>query len=240
MLNFLRKHQRIFFIVITVTIVISFCFFGTYSTLGHREEIPDREVVRGVNGAPIMQQELSVLCRLIENSPFDPIDLEKRGMPNFLNDGVIEKDFLNTGLGAMLAKNYFDALKPDLDLRQKKIRQFRPYAHPRAAQISAEAAWARFSPSLLTHLRMLKEKGEQATSETLAMMSQLYLDQASLPPTLLKQILTMQQSQLGVQPDPVLAHSDLGLFGFKSIEDWFGPCFISLIAQFILNVAQIA
>lgn len=240
MLNFLRKHQRIFFIVITATIVVSFCFFGTYSTLGQRETIPDREVVRGVDGTPIMQQELSVLCRLIENSPFDMIDWERRGMPNFLNDGVIEKDFLASGLAVMLAKSYFDEIKLDLDLRQQKIRQFRPYVHPRAAQVSAEGAWARFSPSLLEHLRMLKEKSEQATAETFALMSQLYLEQARMPPSILKQILTMQQNQMNVQPDPILANAELGLFGFKSIEDWFGPRFISLIAQFILNVAQIA
>jgi GcvH upstream region-like protein len=240
MLNFLRKHQRIFFVVITTAIVVSFCFFGTYSTLGSREEIPDREIVHGVNGSPIMQQELSALCRLIENSPFDHANWEKRGMPNFFNDGVIEKDFLATGLGVMLAKNYFDELKSDLDLRMKKIHQFRPYVHPRTIQISAEGTWARFSPSLLEHLRTLRTKSDQATTETLALMSQLYLDQARMPPNILKQILSMQQNQLNVPPDPVLANSDLGLFGFKSMEDWFGPKFISLISQFILNAAQIA
>jgi GcvH upstream region-like protein len=240
MLNFLRKHQRIFFIVITTAIVVSFCFFGTYGTMGNREEIPDKEVVRGVSGTTIMQQELSVLCRLIENSPYDHANWEKRGMPNFLNDGVIEKDFLATGLGVMLVKNYIDELKSDLDLRVKKVHQFRPYVHPRAMQISAEGAWARFYPSLLEHLRALKTKSDASTLETLALMSQLYLDQAQMPPHILKQILSMQQNQLSVPADPVLTNSDLGLFGFKSMEDWFGPKFISLIAQFILNAAQIA
>lgn len=240
MLNFLRKHQRVFFIVITITIVVSFCFFGTYSTFGQREEIPDREIVRGVNGAPIMQQELLALCRLIENSSLELMDLERREMPNFLNDGVIEKDFLDSGLGVMLATIYFDELKPDLDLRLKKIRQFRPYVHPYNPQISAEGSWGRFSPDLLNHLRQLKESGDQATTETVALMSQLYLEQASLPASLLKQMITMQQNQLGAQPDPVLVNSDLRLFGFKSMEDWFGPRFVSLIAQFILNAAQIA
>jgi GcvH upstream region-like protein len=241
MLNFLRKHQRIFFIVITAAIVVSFCFFGTYSTLGRSEDIPDKEVVRGVCGFPIMQQELSALCRLIETSPYVRMASERGGLPNFLNDGVIEKDFLATGLGAMLGKYYFDALRSDLDQRAKKIRQFRPYVHPRAAQISAEGAWARFSPTLLEHYRQLKDRTEPSTTaETLALMSQLYLDQASLPPEMLKQVLSMQQNQMGVQPDAVLVHSDLALFGFKSIEDWFGPRFVSLIGQFILNAAQLA
>ncbi len=240
MLNFLRKHQRIFFIVITTAIIVSFCFFGTYSTFGNRDEAPDRELVRGVGGAPIMQQELSALCRLIEHSPFDLTDGERSEMPNLLNDGVIEKDFLGNGLGVILAKQYFDEFQTDLDQRMHKIRQFRSYVHPRTIQISAEGAWSRFSPSLIEHLRALKEKSDPSTAETLALMSQLYLDQARMSPSILKQILNMQQNQLGAQPDPVLANSDLRLFGFKSIEDWFGPRFISLVGQFILNAAQIA
>ncbi|MBS0603848.1 MAG: hypothetical protein JSS60_02290 [Verrucomicrobia bacterium] len=240
MLNFLRKHQKIFFIFITAAIVVSFSFFGTYSTMARAEQAPDKEVGKGVCGKPIMQQELAALSRLIENSPFDRMALEKGGMPNFLNDGVVEKDFLSSGLGVMLVKRYFDELKPDLDQRVKKIHHFRPYVHPRAPQISAEVAWARFSPNLLERYQMLKTKSDQSTTETVALMSQLYIDQAMLPPDTLKQILVMQQNQQGVSPDPVLANSDLTLFGFKSMEDWFGPRFISLISQFIVNAAQIA
>ncbi|MGC1877949.1 MAG: hypothetical protein WA678_01070 [Rhabdochlamydiaceae bacterium] len=240
MLSFLRKHQRIFFIVITAAIVVSFCFFGTYSTLANRDELPDKEIGKGVCGPPIMQKELFALCHLIESSPFDQTAREKGGMPNLLHDGVIERDFLASGLGVMLAKRYFEELKSDLDLRVKKIHHFRPYVHPHAKQISAEGAWSRFSPSLLEHYRMLKEKSDQATAETVALMSQLYLDQAGLPPDMLKQVLVMQQNQWGVQPDPVLNNSDLTLFGFKSLKDWFGPRFVSLIGQFILNAAQIA
>src|SRR5579871_4465996 len=189
MLNFLRKHQRIFFIVITAAIIVSFCFFGTYSTMGNREEVPDSELVCGVSGAPIMQQELSALCRLIEHSPFDPIDQERSEMPNFLNDGVIEKDFLGNGLGVILAKQYFEKFQPDLDKRMQKIRQFRSYVHPRTNQISAEGAWSRFSPSLSEHLRALKETSDPASTETLALMANLYLDQARMSPSILKQIL---------------------------------------------------
>ncbi len=240
MLNFLRKHQRIFFIFITATIAISFCFFGTYSTFNRPQEIPDREVIRGAAGTPIMQQELAGLCRLIESSPLERTSKERGAMPNFLNDGVIEKDFLASGLAVMLSRGYFDEIRPDLDERIKKIHRYRPYVHPSSSQISAEKAWGRFAPPYLEHFRMLKEKSHQPTSETLALMSQLYLDQANLPPDILKQILEMQQNQLSVPPDPLLAQSDLALFGFKSLEDWFGPRFVSLIGLFIMNAAQIA
>lgn len=240
MLNFLRKYQRYFFFVITGVVIVSFCFFGTYSSMGQPDAIPDKEIGRGVCGKPLMQHELAALTALIENSPFDYSSQEKGGMPNFFNDGVVEKDFLSTGLGVILAKRYFDELKFDLDQRVKKIHQFRPYSHPRTSQVSAEGAWARYTPALLEKFRMLKAKSDQPTVENFAIMCQLYVDQAMVPPDVLRQILTMQQNQLGIAPDPQLAHSDLSLFGFKSMGDWFGPRFVSLVAQFILNSAQIA
>lgn len=237
MLNFLRKYQRYFFILITVAIIISFTFFGTYSTFLNQTPIPDKELHKGVAGKPILQLELTTLCRLIETSPFDQA---KGGMPNFFNDGVIEKDFLSTGLAVMLCKRYFDPLREDLNQRVKKIHRYRPYVHPQTSEISSEKIWARFSPKLLEHFRALKGKSDQATADTLPLMTQLYLEQAMLPPEMLRQLLSMQQNQQGISPDPVLANADLTLFGFKSLSDWFGPRFISLVGQFILNAAQLA
>jgi hypothetical protein len=66
------------------------------------------------------------------------------------------------------------------------------------------------------------------------------MDQAMLPPDTLKQLLHMQQNQFKTPVDPILTNSDHALFGFKSIHDWFGPQFLSLISQFIVNAAQIA
>lgn len=240
MLNFLRKHQRIFFVFITAAIIVSFSFFGTYGSMANQAQVEDKELFKGVTGKPIMQQELASLCRLIESSPFDRAAGERGGMPNFLNDGVIEKDFLASGLGVMLAKRYFDELKTDLDVRVKKIHYYRPYAHPKAPQISAEGAWARFSPNMAEHYRTLKAKSDQSTTETLALMIQLYLDQAMLPADTLKQVLMMQQNQQNVEADPLLANADLSVFGFKSMDDWFGPRFVPLVAQLILNTAQLA
>jgi hypothetical protein len=240
MLQFLRKHQKYFFIVITATIVISFCFFGTYSTLGQQEAVPDKEIGKGAAGKPIMQQELAALCRLIETSPFDHSVWEKGGMPNFFNDGVIERDFLSEGLGTILAARYFEDLKPELELRVRRIHQYRAYVHPKAPQISVEGIWARFSPGFLERYRQLKAKSDFPTPESIALMGQLYVEQAMFPPDRIRQFLMMQQNQMGITPDPVLANADLFLFGFKNLEEWFGPKFIALAGQFILNAAQIA
>lgn len=240
MLQFLRKHQKIFFIFITAAVIVSFCFFGTYGSMAQQQAAPDTEVGRGVTGKPIMSQELAALTRLIEHSSYDRIAQEKGGLPNFLNDGVVEKDFFSTGLGLMLAREYFSELKGDFDERLKKIHAYRPYVHPSASYVSAENVWSRFSPDYLARYKRLKKESGTLSLEAIGLMSQLYVDQALLPPDTLKQLIYMQQNQFKAPQDPILVHSDLSLFGFKSMEEWFGPRYVSLVAQFIFNAAQVA
>ena len=177
MLTFLRKHQKIFFIFITIIVVISFCFFGTYSTMGQQEAPADYKVGMGVCGKSLMHREFTALCRLLESSALDPGSKD----PNLLNEGVIEKEFLSTGLAVMLVKPYFAELKKDLDERVKKVHIYRPYAHPFAKEVSAEWIWGIFSPALMERYKLLKMHSDQATTESFSLLCQLYVDQAQIP-----------------------------------------------------------
>ena len=183
-----------------------------------------------------MKRELDAIAQLLSTSSFA---ISGTGVPNLLNDGVLEKQLLSSGMSALLAEHYFPILKEDLAERLKKIKHFRPYAHPDFPMISAQSVWQRFSPQLFEHLTTLKQQ-EEVTPELLSLMIQLYLDQAHLPPELLKRILLFQMQQGGLPIDPILARSDLSLFGFTSLEEWFGPHFVRLHAQFIANAALIA
>lgn len=239
MLQFFRRHQKILFIVVTFVVVVSFCFFGTYGTMSQPEGPADYELGKGVSGQAIKSREFMALCRLLESSVLDRAS--KEGLPNLLNPGVIEKEFLSTGLGLMLVKPYFSEMKKELDERVKKIHNFRPYVHPKSSEVSAEWVWGVFSTSFAKRYQLLKSRSDQATTESFALMNQLYVDQLSLPPShTLKQILVMQQNGAGLDPDPLLEQADLSLFGFKSLEDWFGPKFVPLVAGFVLNAAQSA
>lgn len=239
MLTFFRKHQRFFFIIVTVVIVISFSFFGTFSSLSQQQDAPDYAIGKGIDGSDIMKREVATLCRLIATSPLDRNSWQKSNIPNFLNDSVIEKDLIASGMAMMLARHYFEELKPDLEQRLVRIRSFRPYRNSQFPAISAEAVWSRFLPSLNQHLMVLKTKSDQFTVETLGILFQLYLDQTMLPSDFLKQILVHQLEQMG-HSDPMLVHADLSLFGFHSLEDWFGPRFIELAGQVIINAARFA
>ncbi|MBS0621156.1 MAG: hypothetical protein JSS61_06830 [Verrucomicrobia bacterium] len=238
MLSFLRKYQKFVFIIVTSVIIICFVFFGTYSaTFQEKSETSESVIGHVLGGRALTDREFHALSRLIGTSPFDARD---RQMPNLLNDGVIEREFLATGLGVLLCKHYFPHLKPEFDERAKKIQQYRPYVHPQSASLSAEGAWARYSPAFFHRFRELKAKSDQSTMETVALMSQLYIDQAMLPSEMLRQILSWEQNQQGVAADPLLSQADLSLFHFKSLQDWFGKGFVSLVSQFICNAAELA
>lgn len=243
MLSFFRKHQRFFFIIITTVTVISFCFFGTLGSGGSGSpvhDVPNRVVVKGINGSDIMQHDLSTVCRMIGTSPLDRDVLQKGVSPNLLNDSVIEKDLIAPGMAMILSRHYFEELRPDLEKRLLRVKNYRPYTHPQYPQISAEAVWRQFLPALSQHLGVLRAKSDQLTVETLAVLFQLYLDQTMLPADFLKQVLAHQLNQQGLAVDPLLTHADLSLFGFHSLEDWFGPRFVELAGQFVMNAALFA
>src|SRR5690606_37292383 len=128
MLQFFRKYQKIFFFVVTFFVVVSFCFFGTFGTLSQGEKTVDTPLSLGVAGKAIGKREFQLLCQLLESSAFDRSS--KEATPNFLNPGIIERDFLSTGLATLLVKPYFSELKPDLDARMGKMRKAKLYAHP--------------------------------------------------------------------------------------------------------------
>lgn len=66
MLDFFRKYQRYFFLVITVVIIISFSFFGTYSTLGSnawREQI----AFKAVNGHEVTRADVDEMTDFLKD-----------------------------------------------------------------------------------------------------------------------------------------------------------------------------
>src|SRR6185503_11245426 len=104
MMDFLKKHQRKIFIVITVMTIASFLFFGTFSTfIDAPEALPNRVVVKGVNGKALMKRELDTLSQLLSTSSFL---IGGGGLPNLLNDGVVEKQFLSNGMSSILSEHY--------------------------------------------------------------------------------------------------------------------------------------
>ena len=240
-LPFFRKYQRYIFLVVTVVIVISFSFFGTYSTIT-REKVVDPLAFTAVNGSPIYRSEQERVVRFISSDAEDQLHSGKVWGANFLNDGVIEKDLLETGLAEMLVRAYWPELKADFETRREREQRFAPYVHPEFKFLTAEAAWENFAPELSRQYQEFERQlKEEPTPEQFATRVKLYLAQRDFSPALLSQVLRYQeQQQPGLTPDAVLAQKDLAIFGYHSLEDWFGPSFLRLMGQFVINASTIA
>jgi GcvH upstream region-like protein len=223
MIKFLRKHQRLLFLIIAIMTIASFSFFGTVTTLMSEQRPPDRQIAKSIDGSPIMEQEV-------------------RSMVQFFSLGnrtPIESDFLTTGLGAILAERYFDTIQEEFSTRLEKAKRYQPYRHPQFPLISAEEAWKRFLPQMRDHLAQVK--AGTPSPETFNLYTRLYLDQVAFTPEILRRVLSYEQNRYpGVQPDPAIETSRLALFGFQSLEEWFGTNYLEKISLFLINTSKIA
>jgi GcvH upstream region-like protein len=237
MLAFFRRYERYFFIFITIIIICSFSIFGAVSTLKPEEKKKDRVLGRLVDGSQMMLSEVRLISKFIASDAEDRF--EHGQTPNLCNDGVVRYDLLKSGVADLLVHAYFDGIKPEFDARLDQVKRFRPYAHPQIPVLSAEAVWKQFLPAMNRELGLLKGENE-ASVETFSLLSKLYQEQSSLTPDTLRRVLYFQHQHLGIAVDPGLISKDLSLFGFHSLSDWFGPDFLTLASEFILNAASLA
>ncbi len=238
MLAFFRKYQRYFFLVITFVIIISFSFFGTYSTLTSGSAPHEQTAFTAINGARITRADLDRLVMFIGTDAEDKILFGGIWGPNFLNNGTIKKDFFYSGLGEILASAYSPELAQELNARHEKEKRYSLYAHPQAKFVGVETAWTYLAPEIKTYYDALKSSSDPASPESIKNRINLYLAEKKLPAPFLRQVLLYQQQQYGwLTPDPALEQQDFSLFGYHTVEDWFGPKFVHLVGEFIINAA---
>lgn len=240
MLDFFRRHQRYFFVIITIVIVISFSFFGTYSTLSDssfREQI----AFKNMNGTDVTRHEVDEMVHFLGTDASDKLYFGGSWGPNFLNDGVIRKNFLETGLASELALAYAEDVKSDLNTRLEKEKRFGLYVHPQARFIGVESAWNYFAPNMTSYYHVLRMAQDPMSDEALQARMALFVMERQFSPALLRQVLRYQEKQYSwLSPDQNLNYADLSLFGYHTFEDWFGPRFVRVIAEFIMNAAVMA
>lgn len=232
MIIFIRKHQRLFFGFIAAVVICSMLFFGTFSVLSNDPTPVDPVIGQTLDGASFRLSEVKAIARFIQADREDKV-------PNLCNDGIVRHDLFETGLAHLLAADYLDPLKKGLETRLDRAKKFRTYAHPQIAGLTAQAVWERFLPSMNHDLALLQQHSE-ANLKAFSLFVELYAHQKKFSPDTLRHILQMQERQYGIAPDFKLNQGDLALFGFHSLNDWFGSDFLDLSAQFILNGASLA
>lgn len=240
MFSFFRRYQYYFFLAITVVIVLSFSFFGTYQTLGSdvwREQI----AFTAVNGHSVPRMDVEEMALFLSSETSDALASSDLAPANGLNDGVITKNFLQTGFTELLYKHYQPHLVDDLAKRKGKEQRYRPYVHPGAPFLGTAAIWQHFVPEAWASFTKLQSTPDPTSFEAFQHRVRLFLASRQLSPRLVRYFLLAEEKQRSqIAKDPRLPESDLALFGYHTIEDWFGPRLIRLVSECIMNVAILA
>lgn len=240
MLQFFRKHQRFLFLFTTIMIVISFTFFGTFSAMMQSGGSQEKPVMELVDGRKLRQSELNALVRMIAGDFLIRGQSNQNLMPNLLNGDFLQKNLFETKIALILAEKYFDVLSPELIEVQDKIHRYQPYVHPEAPFISAAQVWKKFAPDIAYKIDLLKQ-GKKPSPMTVAHLIDLYGDQQRLSPELVRRMLAYEQASYpSIKKDPYLMQVDLNLFGFSTMDQWFGKKFLEMLGSFVLNSASIA
>ncbi len=222
MLQFFRKYQKYFFIVITTAVVFSFVFFGTYQTIAP------------VFGKKESKSYPSQMASFLDTEQW--MISRRFFAANFLNDGVISKEFLETGMADLVVRESGDRLMGPLDTQLEKEKKYSSYEHPNIPSLSADKIWSVFAPELPAKL-----KAFQSSRGRFKERVELFLAQRNFPPAFLTQIIRYQeQNNSPSLHDLRLEREDIALFGYHSLQEWFGTDFVEVVASHIIDLAQMA
>ncbi len=239
MLEFFRRYQRAFFIVITVVIVISFSFFGTFQAFSGKEQ-DDSVVFTAVDGSKVRRTEVSDMVNFLTSDSHDFL-FSGAMAGNALNDGVIASDVLESGLAIAIGDPFMMEIGSEQQSRLDRERRYKPYSHPRAPFLTAEQIWAYYAPDIKTNYDRLRGYDNAQNKDAFQTRVNLFVAERRFPSIYLRQFLRYQEaSHKWLPQDPNLMHQDLSLFGYHSIQDWFGRQFVELVAQFVINSAKVA
>ncbi|MBI5346271.1 MAG: hypothetical protein HZB76_03935 [Chlamydiae bacterium] len=239
MLTFLRKYQKIFFVIVAVVIVISFSFFGTQGVVQSIDKkVKDKVIGKTMTGENIKLSEVDKMSYFLstDNSEYSS---QGRMAPNLFNDGVIKKDFIETGIAKVLVEHYYPILQKDLEERFNKVKNYNSFVHVSLLEISAKNVWEKFCPQINQKLEDIKKMETVSLPFMLSLMD-LYMSEKKFPESFLRKILIYQERQYkNVAPDQRLFES-MALFGFNNAQDWFGKNFLDVFSEYIINVANFA
>ena len=104
-------------------------FFGTNRSniQPTKAEKQTRSVGKAIDGSSIAFCDIMELIRVLETDQFDPFIFEEDSGINLLNDGVLKKEILGTGIGKMLLLKYRDQFEDTLAEKIKNGKKFQMY-----------------------------------------------------------------------------------------------------------------
>jgi len=235
MFVFFRRYQRLIFVFVTIVIVLSFSFFGTYSTFVSNSA-DDPVVFTCVDGTKMRKSTFMEYVRFLSA---DSLSIGEGAPFNALNDGAIAKDIVQSGVGDALVQRFKETFATDWATKYPREKRFQPYQHPQAPFISAQQVWNYFAPDIARDLEAYQSSFDQDPDEVYKKKAALFLAEKTFSPTYLRQILAYQQQQFQwLEPDESLYSRPLSLFGYGCVSDWFGANFVERAVELIIQVAS--
>jgi len=235
----MRKHQRWIYTVVTVIVIISFSFFGASGVIQESADF-GKPGFTAVDGSSVSYNDLDAMMRFIATDATDHRQFNGAGL-NFLNDGALVKDIFSSGAAVELIRQHPDLFQEELSRKLEREKGFILYKHPELEAISVENTWQYFLPQMKGHFDKLRANSDPLSGDYLQQKISLYLAQKQLSAEHLRQVLRYQQAQYRwLEQDPFLEQGDLSLFGYHTVEDWFGKQFLKLSAAFLINSAKMA
>jgi hypothetical protein len=239
--GFFRKYQKLIFGLVGGVVVLSFSFFGTYSALMSPGQAPELVARTMPDGTRVSAREWEQLVAFLRSSRVSAHLMRDPLQANLINDGVIEADLLATGVAPLLGAALGEAGAKELAEREARERMMPLYVHPGAPSITAQSAWEQFAPGLAKQWNLWMAAQGSPSDERWQRRAELYLAQRQLPPEWLRALLYQQEKlNKSLAADGRLKQIDLALFGYHSLEDWFGKPFVEQAASWILHGAMYA
>jgi len=236
MFSFLRRYQRAIFFVITVVIILSFTFFGTYSSVA--TSVEDPVLFTMVDGSSMRRQEFNDYVRFLGS---DSHISGEGGFFNPLNDGALTLDIVQSGVGDVLADRFSSQFLEEWVSKSSREKAYTPYQHPTSPFVSALQIWNYFAPDIKEALEEYQDIHSRDAVEIFRKKAALYVAERGFPPIYLRQVLAYQQRQFQwIEPDAALDSKPLGLFGYNQLSDWFGIDFVERSCEFIMKTAAYA
>ncbi len=237
MLGFIQRYQKIFLIVVAVFISISFLFFGIIPK--GPQKSTDKTVYRTLNKQKVKQSRFEGLKVLLNTNNGDNALYGKAIGTHYFTENFVSSDLIKPGILGLLVDRNLELLEGDLKAQHQKENKYQFYSHPSAPFLNADTIWSIHAPELKASIELLK--GETNVKVAFENRQKLYAEESRFSSFDLWKILNEQESQFQWIPkDSNLNPQSLQLFGYHSLEDWFGEKLMGKVCEFIFEVDALA
>ncbi len=237
MLGFIQRYQKLFLIIVAVFITISFLFFGIIPR--GPQKATDRTVYRTFNKQRVRQSRFEGLKVLLNTNNGDNALYGKAIGSHYFTENFVSSDLIKPGILGLLVDRNLELLKDDLKAQHQKEIKYQFYSHPSAPFLNADTIWSIHAPELKASIEQLK--GETDLKVAFENRLKLYAEESRFSSFNLWKILNEQESQFQWIPkDSNLNPQSLQLFGYNSLEDWFGDKLMGKVCEFIFEVNALA